>query len=141
MTDTKTDTDATLDLVASAEFDYDQAPEYRIAWGDALGFVRREYLNRAARGLDALRAAGRLLPEGGKRRTEYAVRVDRPHPRRSEKAGAIMGPWAEANARHAPTIWDGWATLQRTVIRWPNGSSYTGPWVEVEPGEAEREAA
>lgn len=141
MTDTKTDADSALDLVASAEFDYDQNPEHRIAWEGALDFVRREYLNRAAYGLAVLRAKGRLLPDGGRERIEYGVRVDRPHPRRTEKGGTIMGPWAEANCRHAPSIWDGWTTMERVVRSWPDGSSYVGAWVEVEPETATGAAA
>lgn len=109
--------------------------------GAAAEAIRQEAEVAAQAALDVewerLGRAGQLLPPGGRSRTECGVRVDRPHPRRKEKAGTIMTHFPEANARYAPTIWDGWTLLQRTVVRWPDGSSYTGAWVEVEPVEAD----
>lgn len=131
MTDTTTHAAlAVVDLVAAAEFAYDQAPEHRFTWADALDSVRREYLNRAERGLDALHAAGQLLPPGGRSRVEWGSRGSHdPIPMRDEHA-----------ARYAAASW-GHALLQRTVVRWPDGSSYTGPWVEVPAAEAKETAA
>jgi hypothetical protein len=66
--------EATVELVARAEFEADQTPEHLITWERALSFVRKAYLDRARVGLDKLAAAGLLLPEGVETRTEWGIR-------------------------------------------------------------------
>lgn len=66
--------EATVDLLARVEFDADQQPEALFTWEQALPFVRKAYRDRARAGLDALAAAGLLLPEGAETRTEWAIR-------------------------------------------------------------------
>jgi hypothetical protein len=47
---------------------------------------------------------------------EWGIRVDVPHPRRSEKAGEIMTHFDEQKSRRCKEIWDGWTPVSRR--RW-----------------------
>jgi hypothetical protein len=74
--------------------------------------------------LAALADAGLLLPPGSETKEEWAVRVDEPHPLRSEKAGDFLVlPGGEAVARLGPRVWSGWVPVRRT--------HHIGPWQEV----------
>jgi hypothetical protein len=71
-----------------------------------------------------LAAEGLLLPPGAETTEQWAVRVDKPHPKRIEKAGDyLLLPGGEQIAKHGPRIWDGWVPVRRNV--------YIGPWSEV----------
>jgi hypothetical protein len=99
--------DPARDLVARAFHDVDRIEGSR--WED--------WLNEADAALAALSAAGRLLPAGGTTRYERAYW----NPRTQE----VQTWWS------FPT--DGGPRLdrRRTVAEWPDGSTLTGPWVEV----------
>ncbi len=78
--------------------------------------------------IEALASAGRLLPDGGETHTEWVARwgvdLEFEHPLDSRE--------------HADNFVDGGlrcgtrvAVEQREVREWPDGSVFTGPWVEV----------
>lgn len=79
-------------------------------------------LTGAGRVVDHLTAAGRLLPEGGETRTEWGVRWH----------GMDVQP---AAGRHAATrssaTFGNAIAVRRETRRWPDGRTFTGPWVEV----------
>jgi hypothetical protein len=50
--------------------------------------------------------------------TEYAIRVDVPHPRRTEKPGDLITNIAPETARRCREIWHGWTPVQRTTSPW-----------------------
>ena len=69
------DSGAVVELVARAEFEADMTPESLYTWDQAPPYVRTAYMDRVRAGLDALRATGRLLPEGTRVRIVYGRRV------------------------------------------------------------------
>ncbi len=71
--------------------------------------------------LEALSAAGRLLPDGGETRIEWGPRCSDP-----SHLGHLF-VHGEMVSRNAV---DGYRA-RREVREWPDGSSWTGPWVEV----------
>lgn len=79
---------------------------------------------------ERLARLGRLLPEGGRERVEWGSRgASDPIVHRTEMSAREVGVGS----------W-GHTLLRRMIRSWPDGSSYTGPWVEVEP-ETKEEAA
>lgn len=82
--------------------------------------------------LDALAAAGRLLPEGGQTRDEWGAR-----PKGwDERDTAWIVPIDDEERARKSLQWEGHrrakATLvHRTVTDWPNGARLIGPWEPV----------
>jgi hypothetical protein len=76
--------------------------------------------------LGALDDAGRLIPDGATPVVEYGVRVDEPHPGRSEKAGHVITHFGAEKSRLAPKFWRGWTTVTRRK------TSHTTPWEVAE---------
>lgn len=86
--------------------------------------------------LDALRAAGRLLPEGGETRTEWAVWWHA-----GDSDGVVLSErqfgWRDKAERRGQERIGQYGitrfTLQRREHRiFEDGSSWTGPWVAVD---------
>lgn len=83
--------------------------------------------------VEALRAAGRLLPEGGQTRTEWGVRSPK------EKDYLVDGfdPdealfWARREVRILRDRDQEAALIRRSTHAWPDGTTFTGPWVAVD---------
>ena len=94
----------------------DRAVKLRQAILDALPYGSEESVP------DAVLLAVLLVLEEGET-INWGIRVDLPHPRRSEKAGHVMTHFDEEISRRCREIWDGWTPVRRR--RW------TGPWEEV----------
>lgn len=109
---------------------------------DTLGNAQLWSLQEAIRAEERARleVAGRLLPDGGETRTEWAAtyrlattgRVLPPneyHVRRNrETAQSEVSALVEDSADVPQMIA---VLVMRTVRSWSGGSSYSGPWVEV----------
>jgi hypothetical protein len=63
----------------------------------------------------------------GVTREEWAVRVDRPHPRRKEEVGDYIRLADRRVAEYGPRIWDGWMPVSRTI--------HIGPWRPLDTEE------
>ena len=77
------------------------------------------------------------FPPGGVSSTQYGIRVNEPHRLRKEKVGDVIELGSDESARFKASnewlkkVWTGWSGLQRACTTWPDGSSCTGPWVDV----------
>ena len=54
----------------------------------------------------------------------WAIRVDTPHPRRSERLGDLMTHLGEEKSRRCREVWAGWTPVRRTVVH------FATEWVE-----------
>jgi hypothetical protein len=81
--------------------------------------------------LEALFEVGLLLTPGFERTEEWAIRVDKVHPFRSERIGHVMTHLGTEKSQRCREIWDGWTPVSRGVTTWPDGTVMTGPWIEV----------
>jgi len=105
--------------------------------GECDCWILRNAVRRACAALTALSAAGRLLPDGGETRDEAEVRYqtnngalkDRVYydgwtpERREREFAAAVRLGAEVISERT-----------RTVTTWPDGSTYTSAWKEVDHG-------
>lgn len=104
--------------------------EGAFSWGDPAGVAQQV--------VDALRAAGRLLPDGGETRTEWEVRWHS-----GPDDGICMEERYHASRASAETVGPtriGQYGITRYSIHrrehriFEDGSSWSGPWVEVTDG-------
>lgn len=63
----------------------------------------------------------------GKTSIEWAVRVDNPHPRRSEKAGDVITGLAPETVKCANEVWEGWTPVYRRVTAWREPKPHQEP--------------
>lgn len=96
---------------------YDADPDAR----EVANFMCEEDARRIA-ALHNADLAGSLLPEGGETCTEWGPRCSDP------SHGGLLFVHEEMVAREAV---DGYGA-RREVREWPDGSSFTGPWVAVD---------
>ena len=83
--------------------------------------------------LEALAAAGRLIPAGGETREEFAAIRRRGSLNRSE---FVLRTSPEA-ARRTAEVWGPLAYAgQRTVVEWLDGRELIGPWREVDHADS-----
>jgi hypothetical protein len=65
---------------------------------------------------------------------EYGVRVDRPHPRRRERAGDLMTHLGREKSLRCREFWDGWTPVVRTVTPWVEADALRTWDLPPEPG-------
>lgn len=126
--------EATVELVARAEFEADQTPEHLITWERALSFVRKAYLDRARVGLDKLAAAGLLLPEGVETRTEWTA-----PPEPGPEVAAVRDKHGRRWGRHAGLWCYTDDQLRHTHLYW-HELFFSFPLTDVTPPDAVRSA-
>lgn len=63
----------------------------------------------------------------GKTIVEWAVRVNVPHPKRSEQTGDIITHFGEEKSRHANEVWEGWTPVYRRVTEWREPKPHQEP--------------
>ena len=114
-------------VYAEAETVEGESPPDRYDHEDATADARHD-ATRAV--LAALADAGLLLPPGSETVEWFGVRVDVPHPGRSQKRGDIMTHFGEEKSLRCREVWHGWTPVRRTT------AAYVGPWWEVEVPDA-----
>jgi len=93
----------------------------RLAWGEYAPCETGEWTAWLDAEITAL--AGRLLPDGGLTRTEWAVTTPR--------GKQIHYVWDEAEAHTCAIYGPDGIPVSRQVTNWPDGSALTTPWVPV----------
>lgn len=86
----------------------------RLAAADELAPIPDQSHAEVRTVLDALVADGRLLPPDGTTRRETRT----------------------ASTRPLDSGWDLHELESRTITTWPDGSTYTGPWIRAKDGDA-----
>lgn len=121
-----------VEAAARAEYAVDAAAEESddfepIEWDQTLPRIKDYYRKRAGAALAAALAECEVAEE-------WAVRVDRPHPKRNEKAGDYIRLADEQIARYGPRVWDGWVPVSRVhcISAWQPASPVDTPREETD---------
>lgn len=120
-------------------------PEHKLATAEIVARTLHRYLGEnwgedqegaALAVVEALRAAGRLLPEGGETRTEWGCEDNWP-PGRGWQVDPVSVTELRNVAERYAAMYSGNSEIEHRLVRhevrdFPDRSIFTGPWVAVD---------